>query len=91
MLQIDVRLFGAFRKYSNGAEVTFEVPHGTTVSAVRKYLGEALRRGAAAFADQPLLDASVLADDDEILDDAQPLGSGADRISLAVLPPVCGG
>jgi molybdopterin synthase sulfur carrier subunit len=91
MLRVEVRLFGAFRKYANGSEVSLEVPRGTTVSALRKHLGEALRRGAASFADQPLLDASVLADDEEILDDAQPLGGGGDRIFLAVLPPVCGG
>jgi molybdopterin converting factor small subunit len=89
MLRIDVRLFGALRKYANGAEISLEVPSGTTVSGLRSYLGDALRRGGAAFADQPLLDASVLADEEQILDDAQALV--ADRISLAVLPPVCGG
>jgi molybdopterin converting factor small subunit len=88
-VRVCVRLFGAFRKYSSGADVSFEVPGGTTVAAVRRHLGEALQRACPAFSDQQLLDVSVLADDERILDDAQLLRG--DRVSLAVLPPVCGG
>ena len=88
-VRVCVRLFGAFRKYSSGADLSFEVPRGTTVAAVRQHLGEALRRACPAFADQQLLDVSVLADDERILDDGQLLGG--ERVSLAVLPPVCGG
>ena len=88
-VRVRVRLFGAFRKYATGGDVAFDVPLGTTVAALRAHLGEALRRACPAFADQPLLDASVLADDERILDDAQALGAG--DLSLAVLPPVCGG
>lgn len=90
-VRICVRLFGAFRKYAEGAEVSFEVPRDTTVSALRAHLGEALRRGCPAFGDQELLDVSVLADEDGILDDGQRLGAGAHPVVLAVLPPVCGG
>lgn len=90
-VRVCVRLFGAFRKYSSGADVyvSFDVPRGTTVAALRQHLGEALRCNCPAFADQQLLDVSVLADDERILDDGQLLGD--DRVSLAVLPPVCGG
>ena len=42
MLRIDVRLFGALRKY-NGAESRSRC-RGTTVSALRRHLGDALRR-----------------------------------------------
>jgi molybdopterin converting factor small subunit len=90
-VRVSVRLFGAFRKYANGSEIALDVPRGTTVAALRRHLGEALRRGCAAFAEQQLLDVSVLADDEQILDDRQPLGCGADRVALSVLPPVCGG
>lgn len=90
-VRVCVRLFGVFRKYSSGADVSFEVPRGTTVSALRAYLGEALGRACPAFRDQGLLEASVLASEEEILDDGQPLGCGVDRVVLAVLPPVCGG
>ena len=90
-VRVCVRLFGAFRKYADGAEVTFEVPRDTTVSALRAHLGEALRRQLPAFGDQELLDVSVVADEDGILDDGQRLGAGVHPIVLAVLPPVCGG
>jgi molybdopterin converting factor small subunit len=90
-IRVCVQLFGAFRKYSNGSDVTFEVPRGTTVSALRKHLAEALRRGSPAFDGQELLELSAVADDEHILDDAAPLGLGADRVSLVILPPVCGG
>jgi molybdopterin converting factor small subunit len=88
-IRVRVRLFGAFRKYSERAEVALDVPRGTTVAALRRHLGEALRAACPGFADQPLLDISALADDERILDDAHLLGG--DRLSLAVLPPVCGG
>ncbi|BDG05555.1 MoaD/ThiS family protein [Anaeromyxobacter oryzae] len=90
-IQVRVRLFGAFRKYSSGAELRVDVPSGTTVSALRARVGEALRAACPTFGDQGLLDVSVLADDERILDEDQALGDGHDEITLAVLPPVCGG
>lgn len=90
-VRVSVRLFGAFRKYGDGSEIAVEVPRGTTVAALRRHLGDALRRCCAAFAEQQLLDVSVLADDERILEDGEPLGWGADRVALAILPPVCGG
>jgi molybdopterin converting factor small subunit len=88
---VRVQLFGALRKYSNGSDVAFDVPRGTTVSALRRHLVEALRRGCAAFAGQDLVNASVLADESRILDESQPLGHGVDEVLIAALPPVCGG
>jgi molybdopterin converting factor small subunit len=90
-VRVSIRLFGAFRKYGDGSEIALDVPRGTTVAALRAHLGEVLRRGCAGFAEQDLLDVSVLADDEQIREDAQPLGRGVDRVALAVLPPVCGG
>jgi molybdopterin synthase sulfur carrier subunit len=90
-VRVQVRLFGAFRKYSSGAELTFDVPRGTPVSALRKRVAEALRRKFPAFCEDGLLNASVLADEHRVLDDGDPVGSGLDHVSLAVLPPVCGG
>jgi molybdopterin synthase sulfur carrier subunit len=90
-LRVEVRLFGAFRQYSSGASVSFEVPRGTLVSEVRPRLLEALDRDAASPEVRQLVNASVIADDSRILDEAQELGGGLDAVSLAVLPPVCGG
>jgi molybdopterin converting factor small subunit len=90
-IQVRVQLFGAFRKYSSGSDLRFEVPPGTTFSAVRGHLGAALRSAFPAFVEQALLDVSVLADADRVLDEDQLLGAGLDVVTLAVLPPVCGG
>ncbi|HEX9399795.1 MAG TPA: hypothetical protein VF912_06760 [Anaeromyxobacter sp.] len=88
-IRVEVRLFGMFRKYSSAA-LTFEVPRGTVVSAVRKRIAEALRAACPTFRDERLLEVSVLADEQRVLDDGDALGP-RDRISLAILPPVCGG
>ncbi len=90
-VSVQVRLFGPFRRYGNGAELSFRVPRGTTVAALRGHLAEALRRASGAFDGEGLLERSVLADEHRILTEDLPLGVDADRIALAVLPPVCGG
>lgn len=89
-VKVRIRLFGAFRRYAGGADVWLDVPRGTTVAALRTRLGEALRAACPSFAEQGLLDVSVLADDVRILEDAHRIGD-ADGLSLAILPPVCGG
>jgi molybdopterin synthase sulfur carrier subunit len=90
-LRVEIRLFGAFRQYSSGASVSFDVPQGTLVSEVRSRLLAALDRDAASPEVRQLVNASVIADDSRILDETQELGAGQDVVSLAVLPPVCGG
>ena len=89
---VRVQLFGALRKYSNGSDVAFDVPRGTTVSSLRRHLIEALRRGSASFAGHDLVNASVLADESRILEEEHRVGGhGVDEVLVAVLPPVCGG
>lgn len=90
-VRVQVRLFGAFRKYSNGSDLSFDVPRGTLVSALRKRVADALRRKFPTFSDEGLLNVSVLADEHRVLDDGDPIGRGLDHVSVAVLPPVCGG
>ncbi len=43
------------------------------------------------FGDDGLLEVSVLADDQHVLEDSEQVGTGLDQVSIAVLPPVCGG
>jgi molybdopterin converting factor small subunit len=90
-IQVRVQLFGAFRKYSSGSDLRFEVPPGTTVSAVRGHLGAGGGRGVPAFVGRSPPSLLVLADADRVLDEDQLLGAGLDVVTLAVLPPVCGG
>ena len=81
MININMRLFGAFRKF--GESVTFSLPSGATVHQLKETLAAALNN-----ADPLLIADSAIANDHEII--------GADHIftqdcRLAILPPVCGG
>jgi molybdopterin converting factor small subunit len=87
-IQVHVRLFGAFRVYEPH-ELTVEVPRGSRIVTLRRRLADELRRACPTFADEALLDVSVLADEHHVLGDEDVLDGG--RVSLAVLPPVCGG
>lgn len=78
---ISVRLFGAFRRF--GDHVSFSVPAGAGVDAVKGALAVAL-----GDVDLQLIAESVLADDTAVL--AQDATFTKD-CSLAILPPVCGG
>jgi molybdopterin converting factor small subunit len=89
-VEVDVRLFGAFRKYEPQA-FTLVVPRGTPVRTLRRRLADALRERCPSFADEALLDVSVVADAERILDDGDRLDAGCARLALAILPPVCGG
>lgn len=89
-VRVQVRLFGAFRKYA-AEELTLELPHGTRIGTLRKRLADALRARCPGFADEALLDVSVVADEQRVLADTDVVGGGGGGVSLAVLPPVCGG
>lgn len=89
-IQVEIRLFGAFRKYGDDVLVV-EVPRGARVGAVRRRVADELRRRYPTFAEEALLDVSVVADAQRVLGDGDLLDGGAGRLSLAVLPPVCGG
>jgi molybdopterin converting factor small subunit len=90
-VRVQIKLFGAFRKYATGSDLSFDVPRGTPVSALRRRVGDALRRTFPTFSEDGLLACSVLADDRRVLEDGEPIGGGRDHVTLAVLPPVCGG
>ena len=80
-IRINMRLFGAFRKY--GESVDFTVPAGSTAGKVKERLAEVLK-----LSDAVLIRDSALANDDAIIDG----GAILTRDSfLAILPPVCGG
>ncbi len=89
-IHVDIRLFGSFRRYASGG-LTLDVPRGTVGSTLRRRIAEALRRASPSFDDDGLLALSVVADEHRVLEDADPVGAGLDRVSLAILPPVCGG
>ncbi len=86
--RVRLRLFGAFREVG-GAELTLEVPPGTTVAGLRTHLKEALGRMLPARRHDQLVDLSVLASDSAILPESHLLGDA--DVWLSILPPVCGG
>lgn len=81
MIEINVKFFGAFRKY--GEKISFSVPSGASVQDVKKKLAAELK-----LSDPALINDSAIANDNEII--------SADAVftkdsNLAILPPVCGG
>jgi molybdopterin converting factor small subunit len=84
MIRVAVKLFGAFRKYGDGREVTLDLEGPMAVREVK----QALARKLDAAGVEQLLAESVLATGETILSDDQVIGT---ECSLAVLPPVCGG
>ena len=79
MIQIHIKLFGAFRKF--GESIDFCLPAGSTIASVKTALQQKLNG-------EGLVSDSVLANDNAILRDSDVLNSDAD---LSILPPVCGG
>lgn len=83
-IEIEVTLFGPFRKYGSGIKLS--VPLETTLHELRPLLASELRKSYPYFREEGLLYKSAIADEKEILkDDSKVTGR------LAVLPPVCGG
>lgn len=81
LLEIQVRLFGAFRQCGNGNSVSVTVAAEATVADVKKAL-------AACLGTADLVASSAIADETRVLADHERI-TGKTR--LAVLPPVCGG
>jgi molybdopterin converting factor small subunit len=86
---VELRLFGAFRKYEGTAPVlTLEVPQGASVVTLKQILGKTLRQKFENFDEDVLISESAIADEHRILLDDEVLAPSS---RLAILPPVCGG
>lgn len=85
---LSISLFGAFRPFSDGADIIVEVPHGATLSQVRQALTETLKHKNPGFNQEALITISALADEKEVLREHATFTRDA---ALAILPPVCGG
>ncbi len=89
MIEIELRLFGAFRNYgSDTAELRFSIPEKSSVSALKKVFAEELRGRVPHFSDEQLIEDSAIADERRILATDYVLERSC---RLAILPPVCGG
>ncbi len=89
MIQVEVRLFGKFKKYETGQpRVLIQLQESSTVENVKTALSTYFLEKNSSFSDQQLIEDSAIANEKNIL-------SSGDRIlqpcTLAILPPVCGG
>lgn len=87
MIDVTIKLFGAFRKYGNGEEMTISVPENTQIQDLKTYLGNEIKAKHGDF-DQNLINSSVFGNENEILKTDSVISK---KCTLAVLPPVCGG
>lgn len=89
-VEIRVRLFGAFRRWSPDGELRLSAPPGTGAAALRALLLSALERLDAGFDARALVASSAMADESRLLDEGWSVPGGG-PVELAILPPVCGG
>lgn len=89
-VELRVKLFGAFRQWAPGGEVTLTAPAGATSAQVRRLIGAALAQVGAGPAGAALLERSALANEKRLLGEEWTVPP-AKAVDVAVLPPVCGG
>jgi molybdopterin converting factor small subunit len=88
MKKINVRLFGAFRKYIPSGTLEIEVDELTNVKSFKELIGVSLKNTCPTFNDNSLLEESAVSNSEEILSEETLVIT---QIDLAILPPVCGG
>ena len=88
MIEVHLRLFGRFREFGDGETCSIRLPTGSKAADARRALAELLRATHPDRDVDRLIHDAVLADDEDILSGETVL----DRdMTLAILPPVCGG
>ncbi len=88
MNEIEIKLFGAFRKYVPAGSITVKLPDQLTAGQLKEIIKCELEGQAAGFNEPSLVYESALATDSEVLAEDALV---SDRRNLALLPPVCGG
>lgn len=88
MKQVEVRLFGAFRKYVPGGRIQIAIDEQCSIPVFKTALFSQLQKINPEFSDLNLVLESVLADENIILTESSVIDATR---QLALLPPVCGG
>ncbi len=88
MNDIEIRLFGAFRKYVSSGSVKVCIPSQFTVAQLKEIVKCELQRQSSEFTDYNLVYESAVATESEVLAEDDMV---KDLRHLALLPPVCGG
>ncbi len=88
MNPVRLRLFGAFRDYSENPVLEFELDEAVTVERFRGLLLDRLCALKGSPQTAALVADSAIADEESTLDEQDWIQGGRE---LAILPPVCGG
>ena len=88
MIELEVKMFGAFREWAPSGVLTVKVTPEMTLEQFRRCFIESLKQKEPSFQEETLVFESAFATDDTILTDTDIVSSYQ---TLAVLPPVCGG
>ena len=88
MRTIDIRLFGAFRMFSQSSTIRLSIGKNALVADLRGLLIDELSKRFERQKVADLVAASVFANEESVVWDQSPI---ADHKELAMLPPVCGG
>lgn len=88
MNEIEIKLFGAFRKYVPVGKIKLQIDRQYTAIQLKEKIQETLLLQIPNYTEQSLVFESALATENEVLsEEAIVNGKG----NLALLPPVCGG
>lgn len=88
MLDIKVRLFGAFRDHASESTLPFLCEPGTRIAELRQKMQQHMQAARPGSQIDSLLMQSVFADEQSILSEDYCLQKSQE---LAIIPPVCGG
>ncbi len=90
-VRVQLLLFGVFREFADGVELTLDVARGTTVSELRLHVEHALARARPSLDVGELVESSAFASGGGILAESHEFGRDGDDAPVCLLPPVCGG
>ena len=88
MLNIEVRLYGAFREYSENPWIHVQIEGGSNLDLLREVVRSRLEALQPGSYPADLLAQSVFADDSDILPNHTCFTMSQ---KLSLIPPVCGG
>ncbi len=87
-VNVEINMFGMLKKFSEEPPLMLGVPAGSSIAEILDVLKKNLANRFPDFNHHKVIDASVLADEKEVLKHDHIINQDT---SLAVLPPVCGG
>lgn len=88
MNEVEIKFFGAFRKYIPAGRLKLRLKYPCTAIQLKEQIHQRLQEQIPNYKEPNLVFESALATETEVL--AEDV-SVDEKLSLALLPPVCGG